>query len=98
MNAMQQLLVTPQIAADMIRGGATLAIAGDESVLAALPAGHWIGGTIPYFMGQEGGSPHATRSLSHRFPRIPACNRTSNFTTPRPCRKCVWKHPTTDSV
>lgn len=55
MNALQQLLVTPQVAADMIQSGAPLAIAGDEDVLAALPCGNWIGGTIPYFMGQDGG-------------------------------------------
>ncbi|CAM3525137.1 hypothetical protein ABLV49_05830 [Polaromonas hydrogenivorans] len=55
MNALQQLLVTPDMAAQLIRSGATLAIAGDESVLAALPNGNWIGGTIPYFMSQEGG-------------------------------------------
>lgn len=56
MNAMQQLLVPPKIAADMILRGTTLAVAGDESVLAALPPGNWIGGTIPYFMGQDGGA------------------------------------------
>lgn len=55
MNTMQQLLVPPKIAADLILSGAALAIAGDESVLAALPHGNWIGGTIPYFMGQDGG-------------------------------------------
>ncbi|OGB35024.1 MAG: hypothetical protein A3F78_18875 [Burkholderiales bacterium RIFCSPLOWO2_12_FULL_61_40] len=55
MNTLQQLLVSPEIAADLILSGATLAIAGDESVLAALPQGNWIGGTIPYFMGPEGG-------------------------------------------
>ena len=55
MNALQQILVTPEIAANMIRSGATLAIAGDEDALAALPSGNWIGGTIPYFMSQQGG-------------------------------------------
>lgn len=55
MNAFQQLLVTPETAAQLIRSGATLAIAGDESVLAALPSGNWIGGSIPYFMSEEGG-------------------------------------------
>lgn len=55
MNALRQLLVTPQVAAELILGGATLAVAGDESVLAALPLGNWMGGTIPYFMGQDGG-------------------------------------------
>ena len=55
MNTLQQLLLTPEATAAMIQSGATLAIAGDEDVLAALPNGNWIGGTIPYFMGQEGG-------------------------------------------
>lgn len=55
MNTLEQLLLTPDATADMIRSGATLAIAGDEDVLAALPNGNWIGGTIPYFMSQNGG-------------------------------------------
>lgn len=55
MSALQQVLVTPEKAAEMIGSGATLAIAGDESVLSLLPNGNWIGGTIPYFMGQDGG-------------------------------------------
>ena len=38
-----------------IRAGLCLSIAGDERLLSQLPAGTWIGGTIPYFMGQEGG-------------------------------------------
>lgn len=56
MNALRQALVDPHTAATLIQSGAYLAIAGDESVLAGLPDGNWIGGTIPYFMGQEGGS------------------------------------------
>jgi len=42
-------------AAQLIRDGRALAIAGTESTLARLPAGRWIGGTIPYFMLPEGG-------------------------------------------
>jgi len=34
----------------------SLVLAGDESLLRALPEGHWIGGTIPYFMSTEGGT------------------------------------------
>ncbi|MFZ4703571.1 MAG: DUF6976 family protein [Candidatus Methylumidiphilus sp.] len=52
---MQQLLATPQVAVELILGSATLAVAGDENVLAALPMGNWMGGAIPYFMGQDGG-------------------------------------------
>ncbi|TVZ37719.1 hypothetical protein P886_2063 [Alteromonadaceae bacterium 2753L.S.0a.02] len=39
----------------MIGRGDYLIIAGDESVLASLPSGNWIAGTIPYFMTEEGG-------------------------------------------
>lgn len=44
--------------ADAVRAihrGRVLYVAGDESILARLPAGQWIGGTIPYFMGANGG-------------------------------------------
>jgi hypothetical protein len=40
----------------LIRSGARLVVAGDERLLAALPAGTWIGGTTPYFMGDTGGT------------------------------------------
>lgn len=38
-----------------IEEGKTLLLAGDRSVMDSLPKGNWIGGTIPYFMGDEGG-------------------------------------------
>lgn len=43
--------------------GKQLLIAGDESVLKQLPAGDWIGGSIPYFMTPKGGM----RNTSHAF-------------------------------
>jgi hypothetical protein len=39
----------------LIQDGKTLLIAGDAALLESLPKGNWIGGTIPYFMGDEGG-------------------------------------------
>ena len=39
----------------LIEKGKVLQIAGDEALLNRLPKGSWIGGTIPYFMGDEGG-------------------------------------------
>lgn len=42
-------------AAARIQQGKYLSIAGDEAALAQLPRGHWIGGTIPYFMSAAGG-------------------------------------------
>ncbi|WP_420239446.1 DUF6976 family protein [Telmatobacter bradus] len=48
-------IVTLEEASALILSGKRLFVAGDESLLAALPRGQWIGGTIPYFMSEEGG-------------------------------------------
>jgi len=39
----------------LIQNGDKLILAGDEKVLNNLPTGAWIGGTIPYFMANDGG-------------------------------------------
>ncbi|QQS06661.1 MAG: hypothetical protein IPK50_07105 [Fibrobacterota bacterium] len=41
--------------AQRIRSGERLLLAAQEEVLLSLPAGNWIGGTIPYFMAETGG-------------------------------------------
>ena len=41
--------------AQRIRCGERLLLAAQEEVLVSLPAGNWIGGTIPYFMTETGG-------------------------------------------
>lgn len=41
--------------ASLLEHGGRLLVAGDEALLARLPAGAWIGGTIPYFMTADGG-------------------------------------------
>ena len=43
------------IVAEKIASGALLSLAGSEKALAKLPAGRWIGGSIPYFMAEAGG-------------------------------------------
>lgn len=48
-------LMTVEEAAQCIQSGRGVTIAGDESALRKLPKGLWIGGTIPYFMSEEGG-------------------------------------------
>ncbi|HET9955386.1 MAG TPA: hypothetical protein VFQ61_12815 [Polyangiaceae bacterium] len=48
-------LITVAEAALRIRSGQLLMIAGEEALLAELPAGSWIGGTTPYFMAPSGG-------------------------------------------
>ncbi len=40
---------------NLIQQGKLLIIAGDHNLLRRLPAGNWIGGSIPYFMTYEGG-------------------------------------------
>lgn len=47
---MENKLYTYEQVVAMIKQGFTLALAGDEKILSKLPAGNWIGGTIPYFM------------------------------------------------
>ncbi|MBP5200179.1 MAG: hypothetical protein J6Z82_05975 [Schwartzia sp.] len=49
------MLVTLDKAANLIKEGKTLHIAADESLLARLPTGNWIGGTTPYFIAEDGG-------------------------------------------
>ncbi len=71
MSFLQQSLVTSDQAAEMIRSGATLAIAGDELLLSALPNGNWIGGTIAYFMGQDGGVTSRDQLFVARLPSYP---------------------------
>lgn len=39
----------------LINQGKILILAGDEELLKQLPEGKWIGGTIPYFMAENGG-------------------------------------------
>lgn len=52
---MSSVLKTVDQVRALIESGKSLALAGDEKLLAALPKGNWIGGTIPYFIGDNGG-------------------------------------------
>jgi hypothetical protein len=54
MNKHNGLLSIPEASA-LIESGHFMSIAGDEAALRQLPPGHWIGGSIPYFMSREGG-------------------------------------------
>ncbi|MEV4783430.1 DUF6976 family protein [Burkholderia sp. LMU1-1-1.1] len=48
-------LLTVEEATALIDAGKVLALAGDEALLARLPKGSWIAGTIPYFIADDGG-------------------------------------------
>ena len=52
----RQALIPLDKAAELIASGCFLSIAGDEHALRQLPTGNWIGGTIPYFMTETGGT------------------------------------------
>jgi len=52
---MKPVMYEKNAVATMISAGKSLLLAGDEKSLASLPPGRWIAGTIPYFMGEEGG-------------------------------------------
>lgn len=49
-------MMTVQEASERIEAGKSLLVAGDEQLLRALPHGAWMGGTIPYFMTEDGGT------------------------------------------
>lgn len=55
-------LCTLQEAREILATGVASVVAGDEALLGQLPRGHWVGGTIPYFMAESGGL-HATDRL-----------------------------------
>jgi hypothetical protein len=67
---MMQSLCTPEEARERIEHGAALLLAGDESLLRQLPPGRWIGGTIPYFLGREGGTFSKDRLFVNEVPAV----------------------------
>jgi len=52
---MQTSMYSKNDVKEMITSGKQLLLAGDETALRDLPKGTWIGGTIPYFMAEQGG-------------------------------------------
>lgn len=54
MTSEQSMMTIAELKTEMAKGGYFL-LAGEEKLLAQLPPGNWVGGTIPYFMTEEGG-------------------------------------------
>lgn len=52
---MKKVMYKVDEVADLIKAGKKLLLAGEEGLLESLPKGNWVGGTIPYFMAEEGG-------------------------------------------
>jgi hypothetical protein len=55
---------------ELIVGKIPVIVAGDEALLRSLPAGNWIGGTIPYFMTPEGGQVSHTHAFVTEVPKF----------------------------
>ena len=53
---MKSTLFSLEDAQNLINAGFKGIVASDESLLKQLPKGEWIGGTMPYFMSEEGGT------------------------------------------
>ncbi|KOR30544.1 hypothetical protein TI04_05335 [Achromatium sp. WMS2] len=80
---MHAQLLTVAETSSLIQGGKTLLIAGDESLLQLLPAGKWIGGSIPYFMAESGGIISRDRVFVHSLPAEVKSVKISNYDTNR---------------
>ncbi len=62
------MLLTVKDTAKRIKQGQILFLAGEEELLRQLPTGHWIGGTIPYFMTEQGGQDSTTEIFVNEVP------------------------------
>jgi hypothetical protein len=52
----------------LVEGGKRLMLAAEESLLRKIPKGEWIGGTIPYFMSDAGGTTSRDRVFVEEMP------------------------------
>lgn len=58
-----------------IRRGAFLCIAADEALLRQLPQGNWLAGSIPYFMGPDGGETSRQKLFVTQLPAFAGAPR-----------------------
>jgi hypothetical protein len=62
-----KLLSIPEVAS-AIAAGESLFLEGSREALLRLPQGNWVGGTIPYFMAEEGGLVSEDRIFATKVP------------------------------
>ena len=77
---MNDHLHSVEAVAAMIKKGDSLLLAGEEALLKKLPAGNWIGGTIPYFMEKEGGLVDRERIFVNTLPAGLKCQAIRRYT------------------
>jgi hypothetical protein len=69
LGALQHRLMSLDEASALIQQGRPCCVAGDENLLRRLPRGCWIGGSIPYFMAEQGGVCTRTQLFVAELPR-----------------------------
>jgi hypothetical protein len=62
-----------------VAAGESLFLAGSREALSQLPAGNWIGGTIPYFMTEQGGLLAEDRIFVTRVPEMALSVKTAEY-------------------
>ncbi|MGA2226581.1 MAG: hypothetical protein ABSH41_19255, partial [Syntrophobacteraceae bacterium] len=62
------MLATVEDVKRLLSEGKKLVLAADEKLLLSLPKGDWIGGTIPYFMTDEGGKVSRDKLFVNEMP------------------------------
>lgn len=82
-------LASVQEVSAAILSGRCLSIAGDEHLLVQLPAGKWVGGTIPYFMGQDGGKTTKEELFVTEIPLLGAAPMIQFYTQEQLEKVCV---------
>ncbi|MEK8052647.1 hypothetical protein AACH10_20525 [Ideonella sp. DXS22W] len=70
-NGLVQSLMGVAEAAALVRSGRPCCIAGDAQALRSLPPGRWIGGSIPYFMAEQGGLCSREQVFVTELPQLP---------------------------
>jgi hypothetical protein len=75
------MLATTERVKALLNSGKSLMLAGEEQLLASLPKGRWIGGTIPYFMDADGGLSSRERVFVQELPEIASSCRVASYDT-----------------
>jgi hypothetical protein len=73
------MLATAEEVVKLISKGKQLVLAADERLLSSLPMGNWIGGTIPYFMTDDGGKVSRDRLFVNEMPTFANSCRTAVY-------------------
>lgn len=89
MSTLTHRLTTLEDAARLVRAGRPCCIAGDEALLRQLPRGCWIGGTIPYFMADAGGTCSRQQVFVTELPAGPLPAQVRTYEPARLPRLCT---------